>query len=251
MLRLPFINNVNKRNIFLKIVRKKAILKDKMFLYTWVEVFMNIQSDYSYNYNVSMQGKWPKPKKPGDRPLSKFRKKIQQKILDAIPAKTFKDGADKIKKYDKYDGLMTRPDVNRLIMGVTAITTQPAIDYYNHRVDEETRTVSRNRTLAKIIACTSVGVLVRGSCYRLVNKMTNVMGKTKFNKSLLPKEYLNTLKGNAEKLTKYKSALSTIIALGVMTFTNFVLDAPLTVYFTNKFNEKSAKKKQRKEALNG
>jgi hypothetical protein len=41
---------------------------------------MNIQSDYSYNYNVSMQGRLPKPVKPGDKPLDKLRKKIEQKM---------------------------------------------------------------------------------------------------------------------------------------------------------------------------
>lgn len=222
-----------------------------MFLYTWVEVFMNIQTDYSYNYNVSMQGWGRKPKKPGNSRLSEFRKKIQQKVLNAFPEKTFKDGGKRVEKYNKIDSMITRPDVNRLIMGVTAIATQPAIDYYNHRVDDETRTVARNRTVAKIIACTSVGVLVRGTCYNLINKMTEVNGNTKFSKSLLPKDFINSLRGNTKRLTKYKNALSTIIALGVMLFTNFLLDAPLTVYFTNKFNEKSARKKKMKEVSNG
>ncbi len=212
---------------------------------------MNIQNDYSYNYNVSMQSRGRFPKGSDDKLLDKFRKKIEQKIVDHIPEKTFNDTENKINKYDKYGSFIARPDINRLIMGVTALATQPAIDYYNHRVDEETRTVSRNRTLAKIIACTSVGILVRGSCFQAVSKMTDVNGIKRFSKLLLPKDYINTFKANPEKLANYKNALSTIMALGIMTITNFVADAPLTLYFTNRFNEKSAKKAKRKEEING
>jgi len=213
---------------------------------------MNIQSDYSYNYNYtpSMKGKIPDPRKSGDKLLDRLRKKIEQKILNQIPERTFKDDANRLKKYDKTGSLIARPDVNRFIMGATALATQPAIDYYNHRVDEETRIVSRNRTLAKIIACTSVGILVRGSCFRAVNKMTNLEGTKKVCQALLPKDFISTFKTNTEKLVNYKNALSTIMALCIMTITNFVLDAPLTVYFTNKFNEISARKAG-KEAKNG
>ncbi len=212
---------------------------------------MNIRSDYSYNYNVSMQGKPPKPIKPGDKPLDKFRKKIEQKIINLLPEKTFNDGKDKLDKCDKYGKIMSRPDSNRLIMGIPAIVIQPVIDYYNHRVDKETRVVSRNRILAKGVACTSVGVLVRGTVYQVLNKLTDVNGTKKSSTALLPKKYIDIFKNNPKKLTNYKSALSTIIALMVMTFTNFALDAPLTTYFTNRLNEKSAKKMKEKEVLYG
>ena len=212
---------------------------------------MNIQSDYSYNYNVSMHGKLPKPIKPGDKPLDKFIKKIEQKFINILPEKTFNDGKDKLDKCDKYGKFMSRPDTNRAIMGVAMLATQPAIDYYNHRVDKETRTVSRNRTIAKGFACTSVGVLVRGTVYQILNKFTNVNGTKRYSTSLLPKKFIDIFKNNPKKLANYKSALSTIIALMVMTFTNFALDAPLTAYFTNKLNEKSAKRMKEKEALNG
>ncbi len=208
---------------------------------------MNIQTDYSYNYNVSMQGR---PKKPNDKILDKIRKKIEQRIVNAIPEKTFKDGAKKLDRYDKYGSFVARPDVNRLIMGVTAMATQPAIDYYNHRVDKETREVSRNRTIAKIIACTAVGILVRGTCYRIVNKMTNIKGTTKFSKALLPQKHIEQLTKFTQKLANHKNTVSTLLALAVMTFTNFLLDAPLTVYLTNKFNARTAKKKEA-EVKNG
>ena len=87
---------------------------------------------------------------------------------------TFKDDKDTINKCIEGDKTLSNPAKNRLIMGATALLTQPAIDYYNHRVDDETRTVSRNRTIAKILAGTTVGIAVRGSCYKLVEKMTNL-----------------------------------------------------------------------------
>ena len=212
---------------------------------------MNVQSDYNNSYNVSMKSKLPDPKKAGDKALDKFKKEIQQKLVDIIPERTFKDEAKHLDSYDKYGSFIARPDINRLIMGVTALATQPAIDYYNHRVDEETRVVSRNRTVAKIIACTSVGVMVRGTCFRLVNKMTDLNGTKKFSKALLPQKYIEPLKEFAQKLANHKNTVSTILALMVMTFTNFLLDAPLTVYLTNKFNESSAKKGKIKEVNDG
>ena len=215
-------------------------------------VIMNIQNNCSYNnYNVSMQGKGRPPKLPGDDALGRLRKKIEQKIIDLLPEKTFKDGEKRLDCYDKCGSIIARPDANRLIMGVTALATQPAIDYYNHRVDEETRTVSRNRTLAKIIACMSVGIMVRGTCFQMVNKMTNLSGVKKLSKALIPKEFINTFKTYPDKLANYKNALSTIMALGIMTITNFVLDAPLTVFFTNRFNERTARKARKKEVGNG
>ena len=69
-------------------------------------------------------------------------KNFKQKIVNIIPEKTFEN---KVEKWDKFNHFMAKPAENRAIMGITAILTQPAIDYYNHRVDEETREVSRNR----------------------------------------------------------------------------------------------------------
>ena len=124
-----------------------------------------------------------------------------------------------------------------------------AIDYYNHRVDEETRTVSRNRTIAKILAGTAVGALVRGSCFKLIEKTTDIKSKKKFGKSLLPadKDLLKEFSKFAEKLSNYRNALSTFAAIVVMCFTNFLLDAPLTAILTNKFNAKSKEKAMKKK----
>jgi hypothetical protein len=130
-------------------------------------------------------------------------------------------------------------------MGATALLTQPTIDYYNHRVDDETRTVSRNRTVAKIVAGTLVGMfVVRGPVYKLVEKMTNVKGTGKWSKALIPNEILQEISGNETYLKNYRSTLSMVIALVAMSITNFVLDAPLTIFFTNLLNEKSGIKQK-------
>ena len=59
---------------------------------------------------------------------------------------------------------------------------------------------------------------------------------------------------DAKLLKNYRSALSTAVAILAMCFTNFAIDAPLTVYLTNKFNDKTASNpadSKKKEVLNG
>ena len=218
---------------------KSQFLTFRCFIGAAGKCVMNIQPIQTYN--VSYQG-GPNPKKGG----SGFLRKIGQKLLDIFPERTLKGGGERAEKLKKYDTFITKPAENRIIMGATALLTQPAIDYYNHRVDDETRTVSRNRTIAKILAGTAVGVVVRSLCFKITDKMTDVKGRGKFAKKLLPDAYLNELMKDTKKLKNYKSALATIIALLVMSVTNLVIDAPLTVYLTNKFNKQSKPKEQEK-----
>ena len=181
-----------------------------------------------------------------------FKNSIKQKVIDAVPESTIKDGAKRVEKWKYIDEKISKPAENRLIMGATAIVTQPVIDYNNHKVDQETRRVSRNRTIAKILAGTTVGMIVRGSCYGIVEKMTDVYGKGKYSKSLLPDKYIKELSKDAKLLKNYRSALSTAVAILAMCITNFAIDAPLTVYLTNKFNAKTDPAKTKgKEAPNG
>lgn len=196
---------------------------------------MYIQSNYD---NVNMCG---------SNKNSKFWQRLKQKTLDKLPECTFNDNG-KIDKWNKIDGFLSHPAENRLIMGATALLTQPAIDYYNHKVDEETREVAKNRTLAKILAGTAVGMLVRGSSYEIIKKMTDVRGKgkgnpkSKFCRAFLPKEHYRSLAKNPRLLKNYRNALSTSMAILAMCITNFAIDAPLTVFLTNYFNEKHAQK---------
>lgn len=184
----------------------------------------------------------------GSEKNSNFWKRIQQKALDAIPESTFKDEARRVARWKKYDEGASHPAKNRLIMGVTALATQPTIDYYNHKVDKETREVSRNRTIAKIIAGTLVGIAVRGSSYELVEKMTNIKGTKKYSKALLPRKHLKDLVKTPKLLKNYRSALSTSLAILAMCITNFAIDAPLTVFLTNYFNEKRNQNNERRSA---
>ena len=194
---------------------------------------MNINPVNSNN-NISMQGKnnpnW----------FKRQLRRIEQKVLDLAPSHTTKENKESRQKWDKTNHFVSSPMWNRGIMGATALATQPAIDYYNHRVDDETRTVSRNRTIAKIIAGTLVGMfVVRGPIYKLVENMTNVKGKTKFSKALLPKKYIKELPKGSRALGNYRSSIAMALALIAMSVTNIVLDAPITILLTNYFNKQS------------
>lgn len=166
-------------------------------------------------------------------------KNLKQSILDSLPNADLNFDKKTFERLRSIDKKISRPAENRAIMGVTALATQPLIDTYNHKVDEETRIVSRNRTIAKILAGTLVGIAVRGASYNIVEKMTNLKGGKRYSKALIPKAQIDYFKKYSSKLSNYRSALSTTIAILAMCFTNFAIDAPLTVYLTNKFNQKS------------
>ncbi len=199
---------------------------------------MNIQPEYNYNNSVAMRGKWWK----------KLQDKVIQKAIDLTPMHTAKDSAKKIEQRNNFDNWVSKPHINRGVMGVTALATQPAIDYYNHRVDDDTRKIARNRTIAKIIAGTGVGMfVVRGPIYTAVENMTNIACKSKFGKKLLPKRFLSEIANNEKFLKNYRSALAMGLALAAMSVTNFVLDAPITIFLTNLLNDQTAKIEEAKK----
>lgn len=199
---------------------------------------MNIQP---ITYNIAMQGRPGVPNGSGRG--ASWWNRFKQSLFDILPNGTLDDSAKNLTRWDKVDKAISKPAENRAIMGATAIITQPIIDYNNHKVDKETREISRNRTIAKIVVGTLVGIIVRGSCYKLVQKMTDVAGKTKYSKTLIPDKYLEEFKNVQKFLDNYKSALSTGTAIGAMCFTNFAIDAPLTVWLTNRLNAKDKAKK--------
>ena len=180
-------------------------------------------------YNISMYGKYPN-----------WVRRAGQWFLDKLPSHTSKEGINSIKNWNGWTYAVSDPMWNRGIMGATALLTQPTIDYYNHRVDDETRTVSRNRTIAKIVAGTLVGMfVVRGPVYKMVEKMTDVKGTGKWSKALIPKAFLEEISKNETYLKNHRATIAMLLALFAMSFTNFLLDAPLTIFFTNLLNEKS------------
>jgi hypothetical protein len=81
--------------------------------------------------------------------------------------------------------------------------------------------------------------VVRGPVYKMVEKMTDLTGKGKWAKKLLPKTYIEELTKNPNALKNYRSSVAMALILGVNCITNFVLDAPFTMFLTNYFNKKS------------
>lgn len=133
---------------------------------------------------------------------------------------------------------------NRFILGVTALMSQPFIDLHNRKVDEDTRKVSAARTVAKIIAGTLTGVAIRSGCIHSIDaftkwshEVTPDMKFKKFRTLFTPSE------GILKDLNQYKKSLGTIVSLLVMVVTNFLIDAPLTKFLTNKFVDRINEKK--------
>lgn len=122
----------------------------------------------------------------------------------------------------------------RLILGATALMSQPFIDAHNKRVDEETRKVSVARTIAKIIAGTTTGFLIRKGCIKTIDALSKpaVKGASKLKTVFTPEDIIKT---DTEEFKQYRNAMGTIVALFVMMFTNFLIDAPLTKFLTNIF----------------
>lgn len=175
--------------------------------------------------------------------ISQIPRKINQGIVNIVPEMTISN--EKTLKGLKWVGEKVSSPENRLILGVTALMSQPFIDLNNKKVDEDTRKVSAARTVAKIIAGTTTGVLIRSGCIHAIDAFTKlpteIMPDMKFKK-------LRTLftpsAGILKDLNQYKKSLGTILSLGVMVVTNFLLDAPLTKFLTNKFVDRINSKKE-------
>lgn len=152
----------------------------------------------------------------------------------------------------------------RIILGATALATQPFIDLHNKEVDEETRKTSVARTIAKIIAGTLVGYAVRRAGISFVRKYSQYTVHTvkglvtkitpekgsgffvpMFTKPLKPKEK-SIFPIAEDKLEKkfelYRKAMGTFVATVAMIGTNFILDAPLTKFFTGIFQKQLTSK---------
>ncbi len=182
---------------------------------------------------------------PGINSVHNFARSTIYKLVDAMPAVTI--NSKKLSDSIKWAGQHISSPQNRLILGATALMSQPFIDLNNKRVDEETRKTSAARTVAKIIAGTTTGFFVRYYCIKAIEAFTKdpktLKEGEKYKSVLYPKNILRVTK---KGLKHHKMALGTVISLGVMMFTNFLIDAPLTKILTNKFvakiKENDAKK---------
>ncbi len=161
-----------------------------------------------------------------------FCRKIRKGLLSLIVNNT------KVLNALKFAGAKISSPEQRMVLGGTALMSQPFVDLNNKNVDEETRKLSCSRTCAKIIAGTTVGVAVRYLAIGIVNKFTNYEGKvTKFNSMLLPHSVNSKIVGKdiLPKINLYRKGLGTFLGVFAGLFTNFLIDAPLTKKMTGKF----------------
>lgn len=160
---------------------------------------------------------------------------------------------------EKLGGLST--PANRFFLGATALSIQPWFDFYNKDVDEKTRKISTIRTIAKIIVGTATGIVVRSKCIKWMENFTcspeqikNMSeSQKKWATIMVPAHIPHEKFSNATRLLKkHRQALGSIVALGVMLFTNFIIDAPLTKFLTNMLTEKiNHHKKEEKTFVKG
>jgi len=166
-------------------------------------------------------------------PITNYARNLYNKIPSYTVA------GQKINKAVTYVGKKITSPQQRVILGVTAIATQPFIDARNKHVDDETKVVSVAKTVSKIIVGTLTGFAVRS----LVIKAQKTFAKTaaevavdakpymrKLQTCLTPKEFVNADK---DQISQYRNAMGTIISLLVMLITNFKIDAPWTNKLTN------------------
>lgn len=162
--------------------------------------------------------------------VQKNVRQFEQSTLDLLPDATF----NKPKTISLIGdiGRDISSAENRLILGVSALMTQPFIDARNKDVDEETRKVSVCRTIAKIVAGTLTGYAIRKGCISIIKSCSKLPGKDvpKYKTLFTPKGARST---NTEAFKQYQNAMGTVAALVVMMVTNFVIDAPLTKWLTN------------------
>ena len=162
--------------------------------------------------------------------VQKQAHRFEQGALDLLPDATF--NKPKTVKMISDIGHDISSAENRLILGVTALMTQPFIDAKNKNVDEETRRVSGCRTIAKIIAGTLTGYAIRKGAIKAIRAWSQLPapGVSRYRTLFTPKGARST---NTEAYKQYQNAMGTVVALVVMMFTNFIIDAPLTKFLTN------------------
>lgn len=169
-------------------------------------------------------------------------------IFNMFPESMTISGEKKISHLKWLGEKISTPE-NRLIMGVTALASQPCIDYYNGDVDSDTRKVSCARTAAKIIAGTITGVTIRYASIALIKRLSRLPqnGKTlkPIEKLFTPKsadaDLINSSRVEETMYNDYRKTLGTGLGLLVMMYTNFALDVPLTRYFTKLFLNRGQK----------
>lgn len=139
----------------------------------------------------------------------------------------------------------------RLALGASAMAIQPMIDMRNKNIEPETRQTSAKRSFAKALVGMSTGIVVRGGCMKavevclskdkFVHSLAKITSEDKTKEAILKAEDFIKNQGGAKK---YASVIGTITAIGVMLFTNFMVDAPITNMLTKKINQNAKNKKE-------
>lgn len=124
----------------------------------------------------------------------------------------------------------------RLAFGIAALTLHPIMDKLNPWVDDETKNTSAIRSAAKAVASTTTGVMIREICIVGTNAL---LGNKKL-ASYLP-EFMTKDKNHTS------AVVGTLAGLGIMIFTNFLIDVPLTDKLTHIFTNFANKKGSKKE----
>lgn len=161
--------------------------------------------------------------------ISNSCRSVKQRVMNAVPNMELSGNINWINKA----GEKISSAEQRLILGASALMSQPFIDWNNKDVDEKTRKVSVARTIAKIIAGTATGFAIRKGCIKGIEAMSQstVNGGNKWRSFFTP---VGIKKLNTDAFMQYRNAMGTVVALVVMMFTNFLIDAPLTKFLTNK-----------------
>jgi hypothetical protein len=155
--------------------------------------------------------------------------KITDIIVNKIPTKKF--NGERTQRVIEWFGKNISTPENRLIIGVSALASQPFIDLYNKDVDEKTRYISCARTIAKTVSGTIIGVAIRLGFTKLTQKYSELSDNApKAKKFFTPS---NAPKKMTYAFRQYQNTMGMLLAVGGLLITNFAIDAPLTVYLTN------------------
>lgn len=152
------------------------------------------------------------------------------KIVNRCPKREFNGGrGEKIINY--FDKFISVPQ-NRLLIGVSALASQPFIDLFNQKVDEKTRIVSCARTLGKIVSGTITGFTIRAGFVKLVKNysVVNKLGVKNVKRFFTPS---NAVVDTNHAYKQYQNAAGTLLAVAGIMVSNFLIDAPLTNFITN------------------
>ena len=175
------------------------------------------------------------------RAYDKFSRRVSRAALNMVGSSENLPTVSNPKTLNAVDwiGKKLSSAENRLILGASALLSQPFIDASNKEVDAETRRYSICRTIAKIIAGTVTGYSIRKLCIKSIDAFTKSVNEIKPDMKFKNLRTLltPTLKYTADEVAQYKNTLGTILAPGVMVFTNFLIDAPLTKGLTNAFTK--------------